>query len=54
MKSARLPPLGALLAFEAAAQSGSFASAAKRLFVTAAAISQQIRALEQQLDIVLF
>jgi len=54
MTSTQLPPLGALLAFEAAAQSGSFTSAADRLFVTPAAISQKIRLLEQQLDIVLF
>lgn len=54
MRSTQLPPLGALLAFEVAAESGSFASAANRLFVTPAAISQQIRVLEQQLDIVLF
>jgi len=54
MTSTQLPPLGTLLAFEAAAQSGSFTSAADRLFVTPAAISQKIRLLEQQLDIVLF
>lgn len=50
----RLPPLGALLAFEAAAKSGSFATAAQQLFVTPAAISQQIRTLESHLQIVLF
>jgi len=54
MHSTQLPPLGALLAFEAAAESKSFAAAANRLFVTPAAISQQIRGLEQQLDIILF
>lgn len=54
MIRSQLPPLGALLAFEAAAQSGSFTRAADRLFVTPAAISQKIRLLEQQLDIVLF
>lgn len=54
MRSIQLPTLGALLAFEAAAESSSFASAAKRLFVTPAAISQQIRILEQQLGVVLF
>jgi LysR family glycine cleavage system transcriptional activator len=52
--NSRLPPLGALLAFESAAQSTSFASAAKKLFVTPAAISQQIRLLEEQLQVVLF
>ena len=54
MRSTKLPHLGALLAFEAAAESGSFAAAASRVFVTPAAISQQIRGLEQQLDIILF
>jgi len=49
-----LPPLAALRAFEAAAEAGSFARAADRLCVTPAAISQQIRQLEQQLDAELF
>lgn len=50
----RLPPLGTLLAFEAAAQFNSFASAAKHLHVTPAAISQQIQTLESHLDLKLF
>jgi len=54
MQATRLPPLGALQAFEAAAESGSFAKAAEKLFVTPAAISQKIRGLEEQLDTVLF
>ena len=54
MKTLALPPLKALLAFEAAATSGSFASAAAELFITPAAVSQQIRNLEEQLDIRLF
>ena len=54
MPSSQLPPLGALLAFEAAAESGTFADAAKKLFVTPAAVSQQIRTLEQLLEVTLF
>jgi len=52
--SSRLPPLGALLAFEAAAQFKSFANAAKHLYVTPAAISQQIQTLESHLELALF
>lgn len=52
--NSRLPPLGSLLAFEAAAQFKSFAGAAKHLYVTPAAISQQIQTLESHLEIVLF
>lgn len=52
--SQRLPPLNALRAFEAAARLGSFARAATELNVTATAISQQVRTLEQYLDIALF
>ncbi|MGJ8645316.1 MAG: LysR substrate-binding domain-containing protein [Marinomonas colpomeniae] len=54
MKPTQLPPLGTLIAFEAAAEYGSFASAAKKLFVTPAAISQKIQVLEQHLGVVLF
>src|SRR5690606_17576811 len=43
----RLPPLNALRAFEAAARHMSFTNAAEELFVTPAAISHQIRALEE-------
>lgn len=50
----RLPPLGTLLAFEAAAEYKSFASAAKHLYVTPAAISQQIQSLEAHLALALF
>ncbi|MCC5963732.1 MAG: LysR family transcriptional regulator [Rhodobacteraceae bacterium] len=46
-----LPPLSALRAFAAWAESGSVVTAAARLGVTHAAISQQIRALEKALDI---
>ncbi|MEQ9125443.1 MAG: LysR family transcriptional regulator, partial [Alphaproteobacteria bacterium] len=49
-----LPSLTALRAFEAAARLGSFARAAEELNVTAAAISQQVRALEADLGLPLF
>jgi LysR family transcriptional regulator, glycine cleavage system transcriptional activator len=49
-----LPPLGALRAFEAAARHRSFSKAAEELFVTPAAISHQIHALEQDLGVKLF
>lgn len=45
----RLPPLTALRAFEAAARHMSFAKAAEELNVTPAALSFQIKALEEQL-----
>ncbi|MEM7200998.1 MAG: LysR substrate-binding domain-containing protein [Planctomycetota bacterium] len=48
------PSLNALRAFEAAARHGSFARAAKELFVTPSAVSQQISALEKRLGIPLF
>src|SRR5246500_772062 len=50
----RLPPLGALRAFEAAARHMSFSKAAEELFVTPAAISHQIHALERDLGARLF
>ena len=49
--SRRLPPLNALKAFEAAARHLSFTRAAEELFVTQAAISHQIKALEEYLGI---
>lgn len=52
--SARLPPLGALRAFEAAARQMSFVKAAQELHVTPAAISHQVKALEEQLAVELF
>ncbi len=52
--SRRLPPLNALRAFEAAARHRSFARAAEELHVTPAAISQQIRQLEEFLGTRLF
>jgi len=51
---ARLPPLPALRAFEAAARLGSFKAAAEELFVTPTAISHQIRSLESTLGVGLF
>ena len=50
----RLPPLNALRAFEAAARHGSFLRAAAELHVTPAAVSHQIKLLEQQLGVRLF
>ena len=50
----RLPSLDLLVAFEAAARHSSFQAAAEELNVTASAISQQIRNLESQMDLVLF
>jgi LysR family glycine cleavage system transcriptional activator len=50
----RLPPLNALRAFEAAARHLSFTKAAEELFVTQAAVSHQVKALEETLGIQLF
>jgi LysR family glycine cleavage system transcriptional activator len=50
----RLPPLNALRAFVSAARHLSFASAAKELHVTPAAISHQIKGLEEHLRLRLF
>lgn len=52
--TARLPPLNALRAFEAAARRGSFTKAAEELSVTPGAISQQIRSLEDYVGAELF
>lgn len=49
-----MPPLNALRAFEAAARHLSFKAAAKELFVTPGAVSQQIKRLEQELGVELF
>ena len=54
MKNSRIPSLNALRAFEAAARHLSFGTAAAELFVTPAAISHQIRGLEEQLEQRLF
>ncbi len=50
----RLPPLKALLAFEAASRHGSFAQGAEELGVTPSAISHQIHQLEDFLGVKLF
>lgn len=50
----RLPPLNAVRAFEAAARHESFALAADELAVTASAVSQQVKALEQFVGQTLF
>jgi LysR family glycine cleavage system transcriptional activator len=52
--SRRLPPLNALRAFEAAARHLSFVRAADELHVTPAAISQQVKLLEDHLGMPLF
>ena len=50
----RLPPLNALRTFEAAARHLSFTKAGEELFVTQAAVSHQMRALEEHLGVPLF
>lgn len=50
----RLPPLNALRAFEAAARHHSFTRAAEELHVTQAAISHQVKQLEEWLGLKLF
>jgi LysR family glycine cleavage system transcriptional activator len=50
----RLPPLRALLAFEAAARHATFSQAAEELAVTPSAISHQIQQLEDFLGVQLF
>ena len=52
--SDRLPPLTALRAFDAAARHMSFAKAAEELNVTPAALSFQIKSLEEHLGAPLF
>ena len=52
--SRRLPPLNSLRAFEAAARHLSFKKAAEELHVTPAAVSHQIRALEEYCGTQLF
>jgi LysR family glycine cleavage system transcriptional activator len=52
--AARLPPMNTLRAFEAAARHLSFTLAAEELHVTQAAVSHQIRTLEEALGVRLF
>lgn len=49
-----LPPLASLMPFEAAARLESFSRAADELHLTQAAVSRQIRALEENLGVALF
>src|SRR6187397_506109 len=48
-----LPPLSALRAFAALAEAGSFSRAGEALNVSHAAVSQQVRALEERLGVLL-
>jgi LysR family glycine cleavage system transcriptional activator len=50
----RLPPLNALRAFEAGARHLSFTKAARELHVTQAAVSHQVKTLEEDLGVRLF
>ena len=50
----QLPPMTTLAAFEASARLRSFTRAAEELFITQAAVSRQIRILEQHLGVKLF
>jgi LysR family glycine cleavage system transcriptional activator len=54
VSSLRLPPLNALKAFDAVVRHMSFTKAAKALFVTPAALSYQIKQLEEHLGVKLF
>lgn len=54
MQPRRPAPLNALRAFEAAARSLSFQAAAAQLFVTPAAVSHQVKHLEEHLGVKLF
>ncbi|MGF6774083.1 LysR family glycine cleavage system transcriptional activator [Paraburkholderia sp. GAS199] len=54
MRKFKIPSMGALLAFEAAARHESFTHAAKELFLTESAISRQIATLEANLGVRLF
>ena len=54
MNNKKLPPLNALKAFESAARHLNFTKAAEELFVTQAAVSHQIKLLEDFLEVQLF
>src|SRR5262245_49214447 len=51
---AKLPPLSAVRAFEAAARHGSFTKAAEELGMTQAAVSYQVKLLEDRVGTPLF
>jgi LysR family glycine cleavage system transcriptional activator len=50
----RLPQLGFIQGFEAAARNLSFTTAAEELFITQSAVSRQVKALEDHLGVTLF
>jgi LysR family glycine cleavage system transcriptional activator len=50
----RLPPLAAVRVFEAAARHGNFTAAAAELGMTQAAVSYQVKLLEERLGVALF
>ncbi len=50
----RLPPLGAIEAFAAAARTGSIKAAAEMLALSSSAVSRRVQTLEQHLDVPLF
>ncbi len=54
MKRIRIPPIGGLISFVAAARHESFTSAARELNLSQAAVSRQIRELEGHLGVPLF
>ena len=54
MRKFKIPNMGALVAFEAAARHESFTHAAKELFLTESAVSRQIATLEASLGVRLF
>jgi LysR family transcriptional regulator, glycine cleavage system transcriptional activator len=54
MRRFKVPNMGALMAFEAAARHESFTLAAKELFLTESAVSRQIATLESNLAVRLF
>src|SRR5882762_760385 len=49
-----IPSLPLLIAFEAAARTGSVTAAAREIHLTQSAVSRQIKSLEEQLDVQLF
>ena len=54
MRKFKIPNMGALMAFEAAARHESFTHAARELFLTESAVSRQIATLESNLGVRLF
>jgi len=54
MTKRRLPPLNSIRSFEAVARHLSFTKAAEELSVSPGAVSQQVKVLEDYLDLTLF